>query len=245
MSGASREAGACSWRAWAQGGSWPPPSPSACWAVARRRTPAEADPRSSNGRNRSSEHPDARAAQVRLERPFYVLPPLHDEDIRDGVVIVADGVSVQPDLTPLADQTGRQEEQGGRRPTRRSDAGALPVVQHVHDHVQIVVIGHVERDFALGDVVRDGLVDGLVSPVEHEAGWSGEQNKNERRFEPQHASTGREGHGAEPSAHEKGMEGSAASRHDNSLTTKLVTCATRRCELQPSSACNSTSCAAA
>src|SRR5207302_4577679 len=58
-----------------------------------------------------------------------------------------------------------------------ADAGALPVVQHIDDHVEEVVVGHLEGDLA-GRGRRDGLGARFAVPP---AGGRGAEQGGERR----------------------------------------------------------------
>src|SRR5437879_4094915 len=128
----------------------------------------------------ASKHTHARASQVCFQRPLDVLTGLYDESLGAGEGVVADRIAVELDLAPQAEQPHGQEEHGGGGSRHRADPGSHAVVQHVDNYVQVVVVGHGEGDFALGDL--DGWRGrGLVAPIEHEAGGGGDEEQRSER----------------------------------------------------------------
>ena len=91
----------------------------------------------------------------------------------------------------LPEQPYREIKDLAGRACHRADAGALPVVQHIHDHVEEVVVGHLEGDLA-GRRRHDALGARFAVPP---AGGRHAQQGGERRAEAACGDTARLGHG--------------------------------------------------
>src|SRR3989442_5331642 len=111
---------------------------------------AQADP-PPTGSDRGLEPSAARAAQVRLERPFYVLPALHHQDIGARERVTADRVPVQLDLPCLTEQTRGQEEDGGRRARHRPHPRLTASGRPENAPVRLLWVVQPRPDFAFGD----------------------------------------------------------------------------------------------